>query len=145
VNLALATVLLVAAVGAGGDGAAGEIPPPAAAVAPAFTVGEDRTGGEIAVSPGTLFAVELESASGGGYTWTLAHLDAAILELVAGEVRPAPAGERPALGAPARQRFLLRALAPGTAALELALARPWKPAEPLRSFRLRVVVAAPPD
>jgi predicted secreted protein len=143
--VSLAVVALLLAVGAGGDGAAGASPSPAAAVAPAFTVGEDRAGGEIALHAGSVFAVELESASGGGYTWTLTHLDAAILELVGEEAAPPPAGDRPALGAPARQRFLLRALAPGAAALELALARPWKPAEPLRTFRLRVVVAPPPD
>jgi len=127
---------------AGGAAQAGEAAPVPSHPSPTLTIGEDRNGQEISVPAGVVFAVELASASGGGYLWSVARADPAVLEPLGAET--VPAGDPRVLGAPSRQRFLFRARAPGAADLVLALARSWETGEPRRRFAVRVVVTPAP-
>jgi len=141
-----AAALLVAVLAAAGAAAAGEAhgDPAMTKLPPAtVTVTEERVGERLALLVGDVLAVELDSASGGGYLWSVTRADPAVLETLGAETIPPPAETR-AVGAPARQRFLFRAVAPGSAGLELALARPWEGGEPRRRFALRLEVAAAP-
>ncbi len=78
----------------------------------------------IVVAPGETFDVPLQAESAAGYVWQIEDLDAGIVDLLGSDFELS--SRRP--GAPARQVFHLRALAPGSVTLRFGYGRPWESA-----------------
>jgi inhibitor of cysteine peptidase len=95
---------------------------------------------DIRVKSGTDFALEVDSNITTGFTWQFADkLDEAVVLLV--DEKYEPPKDTGKVGAGGRQRFTLRAIAPGTTTLNLQYVRPWeKPPTPNKELTFTVTV-----
>jgi len=128
--------ILLPAMGVGTCTAAGGAKKP-------MTVGEADQDKTIRVAVGDEVEVRLEAQFGTGYALALSKVDDAIVRKV-GEPTVDRSGEGRA-GSKETQVFRFQAKAAGETVLELVYARSWaKDEPPLRRFRVKLQVSAPP-
>lgn len=96
----------------------------------------DDHGSDRRVLRGEAFTIELDGNPSAGYTWEIAEMDRRVLA-PAGAPRFRPSG-RLMGGGTTRFRFV--AEESGETMVVLSYRRPWAPAEPLQTFRVRVIV-----
>jgi predicted secreted protein len=96
----------------------------------------DDHGTDRRVLRGEAFTIELEGNPSTGFTWEISEVDLRILAPV-GAPRFRPSG-RLMGGGTTRFRFV--AERSGETMVVLSYRRPWAPAEPLQTFRVRVMV-----
>ena len=96
-------------------------------------------GKTLAATAGQALTLKLPCQPGTGYIWTVLQRDGKLVELV-GEPK-FEGGDPKMLGGVEQQVFQLRALATGTTALELGLARKWeKDQQPKKTFRVTLEI-----
>lgn len=101
-------------------------------------VTETQNGKTVVVAAGAPLVIALESNPSTGYSWRLSKNDAAVVKFLDQSAFP-PA--RPVPGAPGRQLFKFKAIAPGTDSIELEYLRPWeKGVAPAKRFSISVTV-----
>jgi inhibitor of cysteine peptidase len=102
-------------------------------------VTEKDDGKRLSAVAGQALTVKLPCQPGTGYTWAILERDQKLLELV-GEPR-FEGGDSKRLGGVELQVFQLRALAIGTAGLQLGLVRKWeKDQKPKKTFRVTLEI-----
>jgi len=102
-------------------------------------VTEKDDGKSLSATAGQALTLKLPCQPGTGYTWTILERDQKLVELV-GEPK-FEGGDSKLLGGVEQQVFQLRALATGTAALQLGLLRQWeKDQKPKKTFRVTLEI-----
>jgi inhibitor of cysteine peptidase len=102
-------------------------------------VTEKDDGKRLSAIAGQALTLKLPCQPGTGYTWAILERDQKLLELV-GEPR-FEGGDSKRLGGVEHQVFQLRALAIGTAGLQLGLVRKWeKDQKPKKTFRVTLEI-----
>ena len=110
----------------------------ATAAARTPTVTEAQNGKTVVVAIGAPLVIALESNPSTGYSWRVSKNDAAVVKFLDQSAFP-PA--RPVPGAPGRELFKFKAMAPGTDSIELEYLRPWeKGVAPAKRFSISVTV-----
>jgi inhibitor of cysteine peptidase len=87
-----------------------------------------KAGGDISVSTGDTFVIELESNPSTGFIWTVSQAPDAAVVTLEGQAYEKP--DSSALGAPGTERFTFEAVATGTTTIALEYSRPSAPDSP---------------
>lgn len=93
---------------------------------------ESSNGKTIRLMVGQKFTIKLEETAGTGYRWHFVHNGAPAVSLIDDSFRSST--QRP--GAGGVREFLLEAVSPGEATIEINLSRPWDANSVTRSFSL---------
>ncbi len=102
----------------------------------AMRLDETGDGSTVTLRPGEALELVLPETRTTGYRWEVVHDGAPICRVVANAFQ---AGDRRP-GAPGQHAWRIVGASPGTAAVSLALRRPFGGGEPSRSFTVNVVV-----
>ena len=112
-----------------------------AASAPAATLKDADNGGKVSLKVGQQVSLQLAGNPTTGYIWNVQPLDDKVLKQVGESSFKA---ESDLAGAPGVETFVFEAVAPGTATLSLAYARPWETdVKPDKTYSVEVTVTAP--
>jgi inhibitor of cysteine peptidase len=135
-------VMLIGLVLVSGCGSVADAGHPEATPVGEVVLGAEDNGRQVALMPGQMLIIALESNPTTGYSWELAEGDAAVVQQV-GEVEfsaSAPEGEQ-LVGAGGTETFRFAAAEQGQTTLTLIYHRPWeKGVAPLETFSVDVVV-----
>jgi predicted secreted protein len=101
----------------------------------AITEGHD--GGIVPARVGDSITLKLAETPATGFRWELGSVESQVLALTRDEFQPASLG----IGGGGLRVFHFIAKKPGTAGLELRLARSWESAPPKSVFRVRIAVS----
>lgn len=93
---------------------------------------ESSNGKTIRLAVGQEFTIKLKETAGTGYRWHFVHNGEPAVSLIDDSFRTST--QRP--GAAGVREFLLKAVSPGEATIEMNLSRPWDANSVTRSFLL---------
>ena len=97
-------------------------------------------GKQIALQPGDILTVTLESNPTTGYSWQVMGIDNAILTQDGDPEYKQVSGSEGLVGAGGTETFRFKAVGSGNASLELGYLRPWESVPPIQTFTIQVVV-----
>ena len=97
-------------------------------------------GKQIAVRPGEILTLTLESNPTTGYSWQVMELDSAVLTQVSDPEYKQSSGAEGLVGAGGTETFRFKAVGSSETTLELGYTRPWESVPPVETFTIQVDV-----
>ena len=106
-----------------------------------FTVTDKDNNGKASLRQGDMLNVRLESNPTTGYTWQVTKNNKKALKPIGEPAFEPPKTNKNLVGAPGHQKFVFKAIAPGTVALQLTYLRPWeKPPKDTKTYLIKAEV-----